>query len=59
MMYHTTLIDFSTTFSTFQVVDEGVKNAADLSGLVDFLLELGGKHARYGTQTQHFPVSQK
>ena len=32
-------------------------NAADLSGMVDYLTELGIKHNRYGAEDEYFDVS--
>ena len=36
---------------------QGVANAADLSGMVDYLTELGIKHNRYGAEDEYFDVS--
>ena len=36
---------------------QGVANADDLSGLVEYLTELGGKHIKFGAEEKYFDVS--
>ena len=48
-------LTYLTNFESFCL--QGVANAADLSGMVDYLTELGIKHNRYGAEDEYFDVS--